>query len=160
MLKPAVSRGQVEQIIDDIKANPDAKQDTIYYIALLYYSGLRATEAIEYSGGDTITGKGGHERHIYGAEFVKQYEKYKTGSTNRRALCNRIKRASKRVLGFSVSPHQLRRSRATDLYQKTGDGDIKKIQILLGHNSPATTFRYILFSDTDTEASYRKHFMR
>jgi integrase len=148
----------VERIIAGIETTPETKQDTIYYIALLYYSGLRATEAIEYTGGDTITGKGGHERYIYGAEFAKRYEKYKTGSTNRRALCNRIKRASKRVLGFSVSPHQLRRSRATDLYQKTGD--VKKIQALLGHNNPSTTFRYILFSDTDTEASYRKHFAR
>jgi integrase len=158
LLKLTISKGEVERIIAGIKTSPVSKQDTIYYIALLYYSGLRASEAIEYSGGDTLTGKGGHERYIYGTEFVKKYENYKSGATNRRALCNRVKRATRRVLGFSVSPHQLRRSRATELYKKTGD--IKKIQALLGHNNPSTTFRYILLSDADTEASYRAHFRR
>ena len=153
-----MSRGQVERLISEIKSDPNASLDTIYYIALLYYSGLRASEAVEYGGGDTIIGKGGHERYIYGTEYVREYEKYKTEKINRFILCNRIKRISRRALGYSVSPHQLRRSRATDLYQRTGD--IKKIQALLGHNSPVTTFRYILYSDTDTEASYRQHFKR
>jgi integrase len=58
----------------------------------------------------------------------------------REYISREIARASKRVLGREVRAHQLRHSRATDLYQATGR--IKAVKELLGHSDEAITLRY------------------
>jgi integrase len=62
--------------------------------------------------------------HCYGREYISR----------------EIDRAARRVLGRSVRAHQLRHSRATDLYQSTGR--IKAVAKLLGHADEATTLKY------------------
>jgi integrase len=72
--------------------------------------------------------------HRYGREYISR----------------EIDRTARRVLGRSVRAHQLRHSRATDLYQATGR--IKAVSKLLGHADEATTLRYyVRDSFTDEE---------
>jgi integrase/recombinase XerD len=51
----------------------------------------------------------------------------------------KLKEASKKA-GINISPHQLRHSFATEMYNKGADSSA--IQQLMGHTSPATTARY------------------
>ncbi|GBR72778.1 putative phage integrase [Candidatus Termititenax aidoneus] len=133
--------------------------ETLYYMALCYYSALRVSEALQYDGSNIITGKGGHERFVY---FSKEAEKYaadvNSKQLTRHAIYNRVYRASARALGYGISPHDLRRSRATVLYKKTHN--ISKIQMLLGHKDASTTFQYIIYEENDVEKTYRFCFSR
>lgn len=158
MIKSSVTRGDINQIFAKLNEDKRVKIDTLYYIALLYDSGLRVSEAINYDGGGTICGKGGHERRIYVTSRVREHEISGTKKPTRHAIYGRLRRASKRILGYHIFPHQLRRSRATHLYDKTGD--IHVVQAVLGHASPVITFRYILYSDKKIETDYRKYFQR
>ena len=74
----------------------------------------------------------------HGQPFTRQY------------ITREIGRAARRVLGRSVSAHQLRHSRATDLYQSTRR--LKAVSALLGHSGVDTTARYYVrddFSDAE-----------
>ncbi|GBR75791.1 putative phage integrase [Candidatus Termititenax persephonae] len=144
--------------IEKIFRDRDVPSETLYYLALCYYSALRVSEALNYNGSEIITGKGGHERYVYFSEKAEKYGAIKKQKLTRYALCNRLYRVSKRILGYRISPHDLRRSRATTLYKKTQD--ILSVQALLGHKDTVTTFQYIVYSDNDVEKTYRICFKR
>jgi len=69
---------------------------------------------------------------------------------SRQYITREISRAARRVLGRNVGAHQLRHSRATDLYQSTRR--LKAVSVLLGHAGVDTTARYYVrddFSDAE-----------
>jgi integrase len=137
----------------------------------LYVTGARVSEIlgvrreqIKTSGAVELRlyGKGGKERssripeELYRRileEFPKGtflFESYKGQHFTREYISREIGRASKRVLGRTVSAHVLRHSRATDLLASTHR--IKAVSRLLGHSDEATTLKYYVrdsFSDEE-----------
>ena len=74
----------------------------------------------------------------YGSPFSRQY------------VTREIARAARRVLNRRITAHNLRHSRATDLFQKTRR--LKGVSEMLGHASTSTTARfYVRDSLTDDE---------
>ena len=53
-----------------------------------------------------------------------------------------------KILGYKLTPHALRRSRATHLVVEEGK-DINKAKVLLNHNSTETTSIYVMKNDSD-----------
>ena len=68
--------------------------------------------------------------------ITKNGERIKTGD-----VYYIIKNIAKNVTDKNISPHKLRASYGTQLYNITGD--IYFVQDCMGHNSPQTTERYI-----------------
>lgn len=140
----------------------------------LYQTGARVTEAINVKRDSDIKvngnvdvrlyGKGGKERTVritrelldrIDRQFTREgrellFETETGGPYKRGYLSREIGRASRRALGRRVTPHVLRHSRATDLYQDTKR--IKAVGNLLGHSSTAVTTKYYVndtFNDED-----------
>lgn len=83
-----------------------------------------------------------------GREYL--FERVAGGRMTRYYVSHAIERAARRVLGRTVSAHDLRHSRATDLYQKTRR--LKGVSEYLGHADVSTTARYYVRDElTDTE---------
>jgi integrase len=106
-----------------------------------------------------LSGKGGKERVELFSRIMKEFKREpggplfvaKSGGPFLRQYVSReIARASRRVLGRTVTAHQLRHSRATDLYNATHK--VRAIGGLLCHASESTTLRFYLRDDlTDAE---------
>lgn len=110
-----------------------------------------------------LLGKGGKEREVkiplsllsdINGAYAKPGRQYLFESSEGHPYCRQwisvcLAEVSQKVLGRSISAHDLRHSRATDLYEKTKN--IKGVQGLLGHSSVATTAAYYVRSDLTRE---------
>ena len=140
----------------------------------LYATGCRVSEAIAVrpeqcrAGGERVlirlVGKGRAERIVripvslysaieegFGSSKSREYL-FETRFGNRftrQYVSREIERAAKRILGRTVTAHDLRHSRGTDLYARTRD--LKGIAELLGHTDTSTTARYYVRSSLSDE---------
>lgn len=152
-------------------------------LELLYASGLRVSEASALDEDDVdlrqgwvrVRGKGGKERMVcFGEPCRKALAAYlddpsrPAGGRSQRALFRNRSggrltvRSMQRIVGRYLqplslearpSPHTLRHSFATHLLQ--GGADLRAIQELLGHASPATTQIYTHVTPTTLREAYQ-----
>lgn len=149
-----------------------------FTISLLFSSGIRLAELISLNRDAirdqkfTVIGKGGKARicfvdnrtedlfHKYmgsrndanSALIVSHLYKDRMTESNVQLL---IKNSAKRAgIDRKITPHTLRHSFATDFLRN--GGDIRYLQVLLGHSSVNTTMRYAHVVDNDLEERYRK----
>jgi integrase len=140
----------------------------------LYATAARVTEALKVrltdlkDDGDRVLlrfhGKGRKERWVripvslleeIEGEYGKKgraylFESHYGGPFSRQYVTREIARAARRVLKRRITAHNLRHSRATDLFQKTRR--LKGVSEMLGHASTSTTARfYVRDSLTDDE---------
>ncbi len=140
----------------------------------LYATAARVTEALEVrladvkADGDRVLlrfhGKGRKERWVriplsLREEIEREYgggkreylfESHHGEPFSRQYVTREIARAARRVLKRRITAHDLRHSRATDLFQKTRR--LKGVSEMLGHASTSTTARfYVRDSLTDDE---------
>ena len=129
----------------------------------LYATGARVSEALETRRefvrmeGDTVSitlyGKNRKERraHIpfglweaitaeFGTAGVYLFQTRAGNPFRRQYVSREIARTARRVLGIRLTAHDLRHSRATDLYKASGR--LVAVQRFLGHSSSDTTARY------------------
>ena len=93
---------------------------------------------------EEIEGEYGKKGRVY------LFESHNGGPFSRQYVTREIARAARRVLNRRITAHNLRHSRATDLFQKTRR--LKGVSEMLGHASTATTARfYVRDSLTDDE---------
>lgn len=150
-----------------------------FIISLLFSSGIRLSEFINLDRDQirdkkfTVIGKGGKARLCFTDErtmgLMKEYlevrhdrnkalvvsELYKDRmtATNVQLL---IKNSAKRAgIDRRITPHTLRHSFATN-FLKNG-GDVRCLQMMLGHASLNTTMKYTHLVDNDLEERYRKY---
>ena len=149
---------------------------------VLYATGLRVSELVSLDVSDLdfdtremrVIGKGNRERVvIFGevsAQFLRDYmgsARFEWASSSESALfvnqkghrftvrtVQRIIRQYAKLLGLShaITPHTLRHSFATDLYN--GGADLRVIQELLGHRSLLTTQLYTHLSDEGLKQAF------
>lgn len=150
-----------------------------FAISLLFSSGIRLSEFISLNRGQirnktfTVVGKGGKARLCFiderteglmqryladrkdssSALIVSNLNKDRMTASNVQLL---IKNSAQRVgINRHITPHTLRHSFATDFLHN--GGDIRYLQVLLGHSSINTTMRYAHVADRDLEEKYRKY---
>ncbi len=139
-------------------------------LKLLYSSGLRVSELVNLKSVDldfnentgwVRAGKGKKDRmFIISQKLSKRLQKFinkhnewnyvfsKTNPLTTRNIQKIVQKAAKKAgINKNVHPHTLRHSYATHLLEN--GTDIRKIQILLGHNSLSTTERYTHVSSTE-----------
>lgn len=150
-------------------------------LELMYASGLRVSELVSLDVKDVNTnrkllrvlGKGSKEREVYiGNPAKESIEKYlsesrplifKTKSVQALFLNKFGKRLTKRsvqamvkkyssLIGLKANPHILRHSFATHMLD--GGADLRIVQELLGHSSPATTQIYTHVSLAESRDKY------
>jgi integrase len=138
----------------------------------LYITGARVSEAlgarwanVETNGHATIRiiGKGNKERALKCSktlvndiftEFGTAGELiFTTGAGHpftRQYVTREIARAGRRVLGRVISAHDLRHSRATHLYARSG-GRLKAVSVFLGHSNISTTAMFYVRDELSAE---------
>jgi len=157
--EPFVSNGMdlddYHTLVDNLLRDGNYKWYVV--IKLLAATGMRIGEAVQVTFGDlrrghcSILGKGGKYREVFFSHILREtlyaYTKDK-GDDEKvvpadkkyvRTCFARIKR--KYGLEFSLSPHDLRRFFARQMFEATGD--IVLIKGLLGHESVRTTSLYV-----------------
>ncbi len=149
-----------------------------FSISLLFSSGIRLAEFISLDRGKirnksfTVIGKGGKGRLCFIDErtedLMKLYLESRKDDNEALVVSNIykdrmtegtvqlfVKNSAKRVgINRKITPHTLRHSFATDFLRN--GGDIRYLQVLLGHSSIATTMRYAHVVDNDLEEKYRR----
>lgn len=132
-------------------------------LALAGYCGLRCCEIAALEAGDlydrreppllVVHGKGGKKRvvplHPVACELLRGHGVPWTGPVFKRAdgrplpawKVSQLLRAHMHACGVVASAHQLRHWYATEVLERSG-GDLRMVQELLGHSSPATTAIY------------------
>lgn len=163
-----VPRPAPETVIRDAVNRASPKQRLMLLLAA--YEGLRRAEIARLRvedltpGGWHITGKGGRERLVpMHAAMVEELEAYlsfsgiltgwifpNTGGTGHLSA-EHIGRTTSRLLPPGVSLHKLRHRFASLAYAAAYD--IRSVQELLGHSSPAVTARYIAVPTPQLEAA-------
>ena len=150
-----------------------AANDTELVLVLLAgYAGLRRMEIATLKQSDVIgdqlhvTGKGGRERRIpihpvLADPLARQLRRHRGSQwvfpsrlqpgLDRPVSGDWVSKTLKRLLGGELTAHTLRHRFATKAYQ--GSKDIRAVQELLGHSSPATTAVYTLIEDDDLAAA-------
>lgn len=150
-------------------------------IATLYETGMRIGELLDFSVENIsatqirVRGKGGKDRTVFmSLALAWQLQKYlasreivsgnvfrplqaRRNSPSDRYVSaygvrDRIQREFKRC-GIKMHPHQLRHSFAVNWVQS--GGDIRTLQLLLGHDSLETTQRYLGFGDDYMAKAYQ-----
>jgi len=146
-------------------------------LELMYGSGLRVSEAIGLNWDDVeleermlrIIGKGSKERHVpFGKGVQKLLEEWAVVKGNEGAVfksnkCNAermttrtahriIIKAGQKLGLYNVTPHTLRHCFATHLLEH--GAPLRVVQELLGHESIATTQKYLLITTEQIKKSY------
>ncbi len=153
-------------------------------IATMFETGMRIGEILTfkveniYGTEIQVRGKGQVDRLVYMSKdlakqmrsFLKQEQRFagyvfrplqkqrnhpEQGYISAYAVRDRIEAAFKRH-GIKMHPHQLRHSFAVE-WVRSG-GDIRTLQVLLGHENMETTERYLQFSDTQMQENYDRVF--
>jgi integrase/recombinase XerD len=171
-LPTVLSRQQVARLIACI---PSLKHRVMVMTA--YATGLRLGELLHLEVRDIDSarmlvqvrqGKGGKDRMVpLSPRLLEQLRVYWKAARPRRLLfpgsqpdramhdtvLQRVLKQAARVAGInkSVSPHVLRHSFATHLLERTGD--LRKVQLLLGHSCLSTTTRYTHVSLASLQAT-------
>lgn len=168
-----LTREQVTNVVRNT-CNPQDK----LLIALMYETGIRIGEAINLHADDLtgntlrVRGKGAKDRIVIMppdlAEITTKYiqcsgyifkplQKHKNHCNEKYvstyAVRDRIERAFKKQ-GIKCNPHLLRHSFAFNWLDK--GGDLRTLQILLGHDSIETTQRYLGLSDDYIRKTYER----
>lgn len=141
------------------------EDEVSFIIKLLYYTGLRVSEAVNILKEDVdlnnniikITGKGNKQRFVFIPNnmldeikqrlFINKHFLIEIKSKPlRRQKVNTMLNdfAFKRGFNFKIHPHKFRRSLATHLIEM--DMNIREIQVYLGHDSILSTEKYIKLS--------------
>ena len=143
-----------------------ANDTELVLVLLAAYAGLRRSEIANLKQADVIgdqlhiTGKGGRQRRIPVHPLIvdplgRQLRRHKNSAwvfpsrlqpwDDRPVSGDWVSKTLKRLLGGELTAHTLRHRFATKAYQ--GSKDIRAVQELLGHSSPATTAVYTLIED-------------
>ena len=80
--------------------------------------------------------------------FVRKFKNGETNELNPDAFNGWFTSKFNKILGYNLTPHALRRSRATHLVVDEGK-DINSAKVLLNHNSTETTSIYVMKDDSD-----------
>lgn len=167
-----------EEVAQVIALCPEIQDKLI--IALMFETGVRIGEILTMQAHDIqgtqirIRGKGAEDRVVFMSKQLSQsitryrldkgytighlfrpLQKHKNHINDRYvsayAVRDRIQRAFLRC-GHKMHPHQLRHSFAVNWIMS--GGDVRTLQILLGHSSIETTQWYLRFSDVQTHSIY------
>jgi site-specific recombinase XerD len=181
-LPVALSAEQVSRLLAEPKADTVIGQRDRAMLALLYGTGIRASECAELRSGQvdltqltiTVQGKGGHERVIplnpQLAEVLRDYAQARGPALptapffrsrfgrplSRRSVYERVRTWGQRSrVGFPLSPHRLRHTFATHLV-RAGVG-LVNIRDLLGHRLITSTQVYLHVTADDLRAAVARH---
>ncbi len=146
-------------------------------LELMYGSGLRVSEAAGLNWDDIeldermlrVVGKGSKERRVpFGAGVKKMLEEWAVATGNEGAVFKSGKKSADRIavrtvhriiikagrkLGiYNISPHTLRHCFATHMLEH--GAPLRVVQELLGHESIATTQKYLLITTEQIKRSY------
>jgi integrase len=148
------------------RAIKKADDTELVLVLLAGYAGLRRMEIATLKQCDVIgdhlhvTGKGGRQRRIpihpvLNDPLTQQMRRHRESRwvfpsrlqprLDRPVSGDWVSKTLKRLLGGELTAHTLRHRFATKAYQ--GSKDIRAVQELLGHSSPATTAVYTLIED-------------
>ena len=183
-LPRAVSYEDVTRMIEEAaKDRKKSLRDTLI-VELLYGSGLRVNELVSLDWADVdldarflaVLGKGSKERQVPFGEPVRELllrwrayahaqgyetagnapvfyaEKKDAERLTERTVHRAIVAISEKVGLHGVTPHSLRHSFATHMLER--GAPLRVIQLLLGHESLATTQRYLLITTEQMKKSY------
>ena len=89
--------------------------------------------------------------------LTEKYTKQLPLKINRRAFQSFVTNLGKRILDKPITVHTLRHAFATEFFKKTG-GDMRTLQVLLGHASIATTQIYAHVDPQDAIAKQKAVF--
>lgn len=174
------SKEDIKQVIQGCKQEQDR-----LIIALMFETGMRISEVLRFRIEDLnlleiqVYGKGRNQRvvHIssdlstalreYKARrrlvsgcFFRPLQRHKNHPNDcyksAYAVRDRVKREFKSTLGVAMHPHQIRHSFAIEWLRH--GGDIRTLQILMGHDSIETTQAYLHLTDKQTGDIYYRVF--
>jgi integrase/recombinase XerD len=177
--KKTFTRAEVMEVIEGAKHVQDRLM-----IGLLFFTGIRISELIGlqrehlYGTQIRIRGKGSYDRVVHIPRWLHDeltlylslrpdalyvfspLQKHKTHPSDRYisaySVRERIQREFKRTLDREMHPHQLRHSFAVDWLMR--GGDLRSLQVMLGHDSIETTQIYLGLTDTQTGDIYSRVF--
>jgi site-specific recombinase XerD len=178
--KKTFTREEITLVLD----NCPSRQDKLM-IAILFYTGVRISELLNITLEDIrgtqiqVRGKGSYDRVVHMPLWLRQeireytalrlysdgylfrpLQQHKTHPSNRyitdKTVRHRLKRVFRNVLGKEMHPHQLRHSFAVDWLMR--GGDLRTLQIMLGHDSIETTQVYLGLTDNQTGDIYARVF--
>jgi integrase/recombinase XerD len=181
--RPARVRSFTREEVADVIAHATEPQDKIM-IALMFETGMRIGEILAFKVEDIqgfqiqVNGKGDDNRIVCasaslmkgvrtylaerqitsGCVFRPLQEHYNHSSdayTSAYGVRDRLKRAFKNR-GHTMYPHQLRHSFAMEWLRN--NGDIRSLQMLMGHKSIETTQWYLHFTDNHLAALHTQVF--
>jgi integrase len=165
-IRPPISRPRPTPEGHVKRAMMLATDTELVLVLLAGYAGLRRSEIANLRQDDVIgdqmhiTGKGGRQRRIpihpllvdpLGRQMRRHKDSAWVFPSRLQPWCDRpvsgdwVSKTLKRLLGGELTAHTLRHRFATKAYQ--GSKDIRAVQELLGHSSPATTAVYTLIED-------------
>lgn len=183
-LPRAIAYEDVMRMLDEAaKGRKKPLRDTLL-MELLYGCGLRVNELVTLDWADvdlesrflTVSGKGSKERQVPFGEPARDLlfrlrsyassegystepeapvfyaEKKNSDRLTERTVHRVVVAVSEKVGLHGVSPHSLRHSYATHMLER--GAPLRVIQILLGHESLATTQRYLLITTEQMKKSY------
>src|ERR1044072_467774 len=177
--KPSTVRTYTRKEVGEVIGLGTELQDKLM-ISLMFETGIRIGELLNLQVHDIhgtqlhIRGKGEEDRTVFMSQrladaiqhhkacrgftlgyLFRPLQKHKNHTNDRYvsayAVRDRIQRAFKRC-GYTMKPHHLRHSFAVNWVMN--GGDIRTLQIILGHASIETTQWYLRFSDIQTHSIY------